>query len=531
MMHHTARWKGARRRIAAAGLALGLALTVAACGGSDSSSGDGGTPTKGGELKVGLGTDVARLNPGSASPGSQAVLGAIYDYLMVVEHRGEEPKPNLATGMTPSDDFKTWTMTLPTGKKFSDGEPFNAEAVKFNFDQFKDPTTGSGLVSALSALESVEAPDETTVVFKLSEADATFPVLLANQEGVAAAYVASPKSLQEHTDDFNANAAGMGPYKIASWSQGGAEVVVEKNENYWDGADKVLLDKITFRKIEDPQSAYQAVRAGDVDVIYSIFSSVIKQAANDSSVKVTMGVGADQSSIVLNMTKPPFDDIRMRQAISMAIDREEITAIVKEGLTYESTSLFPPDDPWNGGAANPAYDPERAKELIAEYEAENGKVPFTYTCRPTVDDTTVVEQQLRKAGFDFKVEVQETTAALEAFFSGKYTATCWNMADFLDPGTLPYQFFHSGGANNTGGFENPEFDALVDQAKTTADLEERKKLWQQADEILVEELPWVWRTGQPVAFIYRPNVHSVALDEPDRLRGRVIDTRHMWVED
>jgi peptide/nickel transport system substrate-binding protein len=507
------------------------ALLLAGCGsGQGTEESSDATPQAGGTLRVGMSSAVTTLDPAKGAANAMALTGyAVYDTLMKVDKLGDEPKPQIAKSFEPNDDFTEWTMKLPNGLKFSDGTPFDAAAVKFNMDRHIDPEVGSTAASLLSAVKSVEAPDDTTVVFKLKYPFSNLPYALSYDGSGTAGYIASPTAIKQYGDDYTSHAAGVGPYKLESWAPG-KDVVLVRNPNYWDAENKPYLDSILIKTIEDEQARFQALQSGDVDYAPSIDPTIIVQAKNNAQLNVVQGVGSDQDSIVLNMRQPPFDDLRVRQALSVALDRDAIVELTKEGLAKPAVNLFPEGNAFANGNAVPTYDLEEAKRLIAEYEADTGKeVSFTYMCRPTVNTTDVVERQLTATGMKVKVDVQETTTAVANFIAGKYQAACWSMAGFLTPDLLPYRFFHSDGDLNSTGFADPEFDKLLDDARATADVEEQKALWGQADKILTEQLPWVWTTSQPIGFLTRKNVHSIDLDEPSRLRYYVPTVNNVWL--
>lgn len=515
-----------------AAAALSITLLASACSGGSSSDGEsGGSPQTGGKLNVAVSTAVTTLDPAKGSANAMALSGyAIYDTLMKVDKLGDKPAPNIATSLESNDDYTVWTMKLPTGLKFSDGTAFDAKAVKFNMDRHLDPKTASTAASLLSAVKSVDAPDATTVVFNLSTPFANLPSVFSYDGSGTAGYIASPAALEKFGDDYTSNAAGMGPYMVKSWAPG-KDIVLARNPNYWNTAkQKPYLDEINIKVLEDEQARYQALLAGDIDYAPSINPTIMKQAESGGQLTVVKGVGSDQDSISLNTTKAPFDDLRVRQAVSYALNRQEIVDLTKEGLANPAVNLFPKTDPFANSNANPEFNLATAKKLIAEYKADTGKdVSFTYMCRPTVNTTDVVERQLTAAGMKVKVDVQESTTAVTNYISGKYDAACWTMAGFLTPDLLPYRFFHSDGDLNSTGFANAEFDKLANQARATSDVEEQKKLWTAADKILTEELPWVWTTSQPIGFLATKKVHSIDLDEPSRLRYSVPTVNNVWL--
>ncbi|WP_166354488.1 ABC transporter substrate-binding protein [Phytoactinopolyspora limicola] len=518
-------------------LVIATAMAAAACGSPDDGSGsptserntsDADADADGGaggdtELVANLAEALTTLDPARGSANAMATVGyAIYDTLMKVEKLGDEPTPNIAESLEPNDDFTVWTMTLPSGVKFSDGTDFDADAVKYNMDRHIDPDVGSTAAALLSSVESVEAPDETTVVFNLAYSFANFPTVLAFDGSGTAGYVASPTALEEYGDDYTTHAAGVGPFALESWSPG-ADVVLVPNPEYWNRENKQMqLSRIVLKNIEDEQSLYQAVQAGDIDLGWFAEPSILSDAITNERVVTVMGVGSDQESIALNLTVPPFDDIRARQAVSMAIDRQEIIDLIMEGMAEPAYNLFPPTDPFHNDAANPDYDLEAAQALVAEYEADTGQpFEFNYDCRGDIRATSVIERQLTAAGMNVTVRNVSGADRLAAYLAGDYQAVCWTMAGFLTPDALPYRFFHSAGDLNSMGFDNADFDAYVDGARQVDDPAEQKELWSSADEVLATEMPWVWTTSLPIGWVYSPDIESIDFDEPERLRYKI----------
>ncbi|MEU8206178.1 ABC transporter substrate-binding protein [Streptosporangium sp. NPDC049046] len=511
-------------------------VTLAACtvqsgtAASPSGAAADAAPKAGGTLTVAAGADLTTLDPSKGSANTMALIGsAVYDTLMTVPKIGDRPEPNLARSLVESDDKMSWEMTLPTGVKFSDGTPFDAEAVKFNLD--RNRAEGSTAAALLSSVDSVAVKDDSTVVIKMKKPFSNLPYVFSYDGSGTAGYVASPTALKKHGDDYTAHAAGAGPYKLQSWSPG-SPVELVRNPEYWNKDKQAYLDKVVVKTIADPQSAYQALLAGDIDLMATTSSTLMKTATTNTQVNFVQGVGGDQDSIILNVTRPPFDDERVRQAVSKALNRQEIVDLTTEGLGKPAVSLFPEGNPFHGTEAVPEYDLAGAKELIAAYESETGKkASFTYTCNNARAASDVIVSQLKAAGFDVKLDALESSAWLAQFFGKKYGAICWTMAGFLTPDLLPYRFLHSGGDLNTGGFKDDAFDEKVEAARVAGSPEEQKKLWNEADAVLTTKLPWVWTTSTPIGFIWSKRVHSVDLDEPSRLRYSVPSFLNAWVSD
>lgn len=488
----------------------------------------GDTPKSGGTLTIGNG-EIKTLDPSKGSANAMALSGvAIYDTLMIVPKLGDRPQPHLATSMTESSDKKTWTMKLPTGLKFSDDTPFNAAAVKFNID--RDMAKGSTAAALLSSIDSVAAPDETTVVITMKHPFSNLPSVFSYDGSGTAGYMASPTALQKYGDDYTTHAAGMGPYKLESWSPGQPEVLV-RNPNYWNQEKApAYLDKVVIKPMTDIKTMYQALQAGDIDLMGTTDPTMMKQAKNNPKVRFVQGVGQDQDSIILNMASGLFTDLRLRQAVSKALDRDSIVALATEGLAKPAVNLFPEGDPFHSDNSDPTFNLDEAKALVKAYETETGKkASFTYTCSNVRPATDVIVSQLKAAGFDVTLSATDSAAWVNAFFAKKYDAICWTMAGFLTPDLLPYRFFYSTGDLNTQGFKSEAFDKAADAARAASDPADQKTNWIAADKALTEELPWVWTTSTPLGFVMSKRVHGIDYDDPSRLRYYVPMFNNIWV--
>lgn len=525
-----------KKRVLALIAASVTAVVLASCttNGSTTTTSTGSnaaneTPRMGGTLTVSSTTEVTTLDPSKGSANAMALTGyAIYDTLMTVPKLGDQPQPNIATSMKPSDDQMTWTMKLPTGLKFSDDTPFNATAVKFNMD--RNMAKGSTAAALLSSIASVDAPDETTVVFHMKHPFANLPYVFCYDGSGTAGYVASPTALQKYGEQYTAHAAGVGPYKLESWAPGQPETLV-RNPNYWNkDKHEAYLDTVIIKTISDQQTAYQALQAGDIDLMSTVDPALMKTAQTNNNIRFVQGVGGDEDSIILNMATEPFKDLRLRQAVSKALDRKNIVQLASEGIGQPAVSLFAPGSPYDTGNSDPTFDLDGAKALVKQYEQDTGKkAEITYTCNNARPATDVIISQLKQAGFTVKSDIKDYPAWVSAFFDKKYQAICWTMAAFLTPDLLPYRFFYSTGDLNTSGFNSPDFDKHADAARVAPDPADQKKEWAAADKVLTEQLPWVWTTSAPIGFMLSKKVHGIEYDEPARLRYSVPTFYSVWV--
>jgi peptide/nickel transport system substrate-binding protein len=221
---------------------------------------------QGGSITVGLELDIPGFDPlkvGVFDTAAESAAAAIFDTLVTLDAKGE-PQPKLAVSWTNSDDFKTWTFKLRPGVKFHDGTPFNAEAVKANFDRQKDPANKCRCAFYISAIHDVQAPDELTAVYNLNDPSLNLPSLVSIQS--VNFVIQSPTAWKTKGDDYNRNPVGTGPYILKSWTAGD-RMVLEKNPDYWNKGHP-YLDRIVFKPLPDAQSRFASLQSGEADLVW-----------------------------------------------------------------------------------------------------------------------------------------------------------------------------------------------------------------------------------------------------------------------
>jgi ABC-type transport system substrate-binding protein len=484
---------------------LGLTLIAAACGGDDDDGGaapDGntddteqpeGTPVKGGELVFGTESDVATLDAGAAAqPADKVITLGIYDPLTTYNEDGEI-EPYLAETLTGSDDLQTYEMTLRDGVTFHDDTPLNADAVVKHFNRMKDPATGcpcQGSVSIIESMETPDGPEGLAVTFHLATPSVAFPDLLARSEG----YVESPAAVAQHGADYKNHPVGTGPFELAEFTPG-ERVVLTANPDYWktdeNGIQLPYLDKLTIRPIPDTGQRLAALQAGDIDIFQTADSGTVAQA-EESGFTAQKISGSSSTIILMNISKPPFNDVRARQALAYAINKDVINERVYSGVRTPSYSGFATDSPYfNEDAQTPKYDPERAEELVNEL----GGLEFELVCIPTPEADQIlqlVKQMGEAVGMKITLSSQEQGAYVNRIFSkgGDYEAACFRNNHFIEPDQIRAGLT-TDDPGNLVFYSNPEVDELLDRGRQTADFDERKEIYDEVQVITTEELPTI----------------------------------------
>ena len=497
-----------KRTLASVGL-VGLLLGSAACGGGGDDSGpaqegtvedvsEQGDPVEGGEITVGLEAETNSWTPGEGafSNSGTTVAYAIYDPLMKRNTDGEV-RPFLAESMEPNQDLTAWTLKLRPDIQFHDGTPLNAEALKTIFDTYLLAPT-SNVRNTLADVSSLDVVDDLTVEYKLKQPNAAFPDVLTGSPG----WPFSPTAAAENGPDAGANPVGTGPFKFVSW-QRDSNFVVEKNEDYWrDGLP--YLDGITFRPIPDEDTRLSSLQSGDIDVLQTLRQSTVAKAREVEGVDNYEYLGNNSGGSIINTSIPPFDDLRVRQALAYGIDQPALIEVIGgTGLTPDASQYFSPDSPFyseQAAEAFPTYDAERAQELYDEYindpQRSDGQpvgtnISFTYRCPPdpTLNELSQLYQSFwNQLGMDVQLETVEQAAHVQNGIAKEYEVQCWRVGAETDPYTTLKNAFTEGPLNFTG-YTSTAIDEGLDTLRTTTDVEERKAAVEQISMDISENVP------------------------------------------
>jgi 4-phytase/acid phosphatase/peptide/nickel transport system substrate-binding protein len=480
----------------------------------------------GGSITVGLELDIPGFDPlkvGVYDTAALSASSALFDTLTYLDDKGE-PQPKLALSWTHSDDFKTWTFKLRPGVKFHDGTPFNAQALKENFDRQKDPANRCRCAFYIAYIHDMEATDELTAVYHLNDPSVNFPALSSYAHQNAAVH--SPTAWKTKGDDYNRNPVGTGPYILKSWTAGD-RMVLEKNPNYWN-KDHIYLDRITLKPLPDAQSRFASLQSGEADIIWDDEADAdnIQKAQKDPKLTVHTYDGSGASVSAINTKSPPLDDVRVRQALVMAIDRKKWSQALTNGL------LRPASNPYGEGSwvkckddgALP-YDVEKAKALIKEYgKPVDFKAIFTATPRGRANGQ-VLQQFWKQIGANMEIEQIDQASFPPRAFMRQFQIIGWRIVDFPDPDPQMYANFHTGSPVALANYSNPELDRLLEHARVTADVAARTEDYCAISRLINKEAIWFWYF-QNTYFA----VSTSKLKGLPKMYSGVIDVSGTWLE-
>jgi peptide/nickel transport system substrate-binding protein len=434
------------------------------------------------------------------SPSSYTItyLGLVYDRLVHTAPDGSLV-PGLAESWEYSDDGTVLTFHLREGVTFQDGEPFDAEAVKANIERSKT-IEGSTVASELASIDEVVVVDPLTVELHLSTPDATLPAVFCGRAGA----MISPASLDDPALDHNP--VGTGMFKLVEFAEG-SDFTLERWDGYWD-PDAVKVRRIQVRVLPDTATRVNAVRSGEVDIA-PIEPADVATLENVDGVTVRLNKTLRYVYLAMNTAKEPLGDLRVRQAIMHAIDREALVNGPFFGYGV------PTQQPWPEGYFPHVpelddtypYDPERARELLAEAGHPDGfSADIIVVPSPEVYALLgeAVQAQLGEVGIDLRIQITSPTELGTAMYADKTAAFALLYTNgSVDPAQTVGSRFSASGFFNAGKYSTPRLEELYQQALTTTDDEARTQVMQDISREVVEQV-----LDMPLFFAQEPEAIS-----------------------
>ncbi len=467
-------------------------------------------PKQGGVLVVAWEEDASTLDPVKTYGGHETrIVYQFAETLWGLEGDSSDPVPMIATTWESSEDGLEWTIDIRPDMLFQDGTPVDAEAVRWNFDrwlnpenEFNDPPYGL-LDYYLGGIQTVEVLEPLTLKMTLGEPDATF----ATRIMASYAAIISPTAVQEMGNEaFGQMPVGSGPFKVTSWDKG-VRIVLDRFEDYW--GEKAYLDQVIIQPIPETASRLAALQQGEVDFVVAISPEFIPVIESDSNLQIVQAPGNHIWWVTLNMHEEPMKDVRVRQALNYAIDKNTIIDTILYGAATITNGPIIQHSWANDTSIEPyPYDPEKAKQLLADAGYPDG-----FSTRFWVPESgsgmvapreigQVIQQYLADIGVQAEIVTQEWTSYVsdwgyEGLDVGQFGMgeMSWNFsspdpAEWLEPNLATDAIAPA--AFNGGYYSNPDVDELLAQASASLDQDERAGLFQQVQEILREDCPWIF---------------------------------------
>lgn len=488
-----------------------LVLLVAACAApaapttGDTSATEGeATTTTGGTLTIARPTDAVGLDPKveTTSPGNW-VMSNIYENLVKLD-TDLSFQPALAESWEQVEPER-WRFNLRQGVKFHDGTDFNAEAVKFSIERQKDPDNPGRSASNLRPIVAVEVVDDFTVDIVTEGA---YGPLLNIMSLVYATGIVSPAAVEEHGEDFTLNPVGTGPFQFVEWKTND-QIVIERFDEYW--GEPAPLDQVIYRVIPEESARMLALDTGEVQMVMAPAPSQLDLYRDNADFTIYETPGVRVIFFGISTNHPPLDDARVRQALNYGFDRQSVLDNIVEGAGYLPTAyISPPIFGFTDVSANFAYDPDRAAALLEEAgwvdgdgdgirDKDGEKLSLLhYSPRGRYLKDAEVGEAFQAAmlelGVEIELEVMEWGTLFEKLrqpdMESDLTTVGWSTAT----GDADYTLGPLFGSNsippdgwNFMNYQNADLDALLAQAGTSTDLDERTALYAEALTILAED--------------------------------------------
>ena len=459
-------------------------------------------PVYGGDVTVSIAAEPPGWDPSASTSQeiARVTYHNVYEGLVRIDREGDIV-PQLAESWEVSDDGLTWTFTLREGVIFHDGSAFDADDVVAKFERAIDPDSGHTHPEYYEAIESVTG-EGNTVTFTLSKPASSLLYNLARPDSVIAP--------SEKLETQRSQPVGTGPFVFADYLEG-SEVRLERFEDYYvEGVP--YLDSVTFRIIEDPNARFAALQAGDIDMIgVAISPETAIQVQSNPNLKLTEGFNTTEITMALNNTREPLSNPLVRQAITHAIDKRTIVDGAMFGFGTPIGTHATPAEPYYTDLEPYPYDPERARELLAEAGYPDGftvsfELPEPYNLERTTGE--VIAQQLSEVGINVDLSVVEWGTWIQRIFvGGDYDMTIIGHSEPRDIGVYgnPDYYYH---------YDNPEVGALLEQIEATADEEAQAELYREIARIIAEDAVNVWVFTPTSLVAAREDLHGFWTDQP-----------------
>jgi len=439
---------------------------------------------KGGVLKVAAPANPSSLDPATGGAGSDhSILWTMYDTLVEWDYETLKPKPGMAKWSFP--DPKTMVLDISAGIKFHDGTPMDAEAVKFNLDRNRTDQR-SNIKPDLSSVDSAEVTGPLQVTLKLKNPDSALPAILSDRAGM----MVSPTNIKALGNETDRKPVGAGPWKFVRWNDNEI-IVVTRHADYWRPG-RPYLDGIEFNIITENATALRSVVAGQNDMAFALparLKPVIERAKNLTTVSSPTLYCIQ---LYLNYARAPLDNLKVRQAINFALDRDAFVKATLSGLG-EPARMTLPSSHWafnKDVAGMYPHNPEKAKQLLAEAGYKDG-LELTiggYTDQDSVRRAEVIQDQLGKAGIRVKF-TRGTIAEISAQFFAtekKFDLLVSAWTGRPDPSMTYGLGFDKDAYYNAGRTADPELSKLIKESRVSEDLAKRAEVFAKIQRITVE---------------------------------------------
>ncbi|MBC9784834.1 ABC transporter substrate-binding protein [Heliobacterium chlorum] len=498
-------------------MVLVAGLVVTGCGGGAKT---GGSSSTGKALVYAQGSDPRGLDPAFVDDGESAkIITQIYEGLVRFKSGSTEIQPLLATEWNVSPDGKEWTFKLRQGVKFHDGTPFNAQAVKFNIERQLPPNANADMPYAeftYDGVKKVDAVDDYTVKITLDKPSAAF---LANLAMPIAAPLVSPEAAKKYGDKLMENPVGTGPYKFVKWEKG-QMIELAAFDEYW--GEKAKTKNVVYKFTKENSVRASDLMTGSVDIMDGVDTNDVK-TLEEKGMKLIKTPGMNINYMGFYTNKAPFNNLELRKAIAMAINRKNLVDFLYQGNAQLPNSVLPDFIPgYSKDAKYLDYNVEEAKKQLAKAGYPNGfsfnaitySNPRPYNPVNGEKLAAAIQADLAKIGVTMNIKSYPWKEYKEVLKNGEGDAYFYgwigdngdadNFLMLLDTAQIK-------GSLNSSKYSNPKLDQMLEEGRTTMDPVKRAQIYAQAQQLINDDVPWVPISHSVDMAAVRPNVKGFDL--------------------
>jgi peptide/nickel transport system substrate-binding protein len=452
-------------------------------------------------LRIGLAEDPDVLDPTfSRTYVGRIVFSAVCDKLFDIDEK-LNIVPQLALSHETAADGKAVTIKLRPNVKFQDGEPLDAEAAKFSIERHMN-APGSFRKSELSSVDHIEVVDPLTIKLVLKAPFSPLISQLTDRAGM----MLSPKAVKEEGDKFGLHPVCAGPFKFVERVQQD-RMVFEKFADYWN-KDNVFVDRIVYQPIIDATVRLANLKSGGLDLMERVLATDIKDVRADPNLVLSTAPDLGYYGLTINIKNDKAkgglsQSEKVRQALDLSIDREALNQVVFNGEFTPGNQWVSPTHPYYQKAFPVrGRDVEKAKALLKE-AGVTLPVSVDYMVPKGAENEAVaqvVQSMAAEAGFDIKIRLIEFATSFKEAQSGNFQIFQINWSGRIDPDANSYIFLHTGAPQNDGGYSNPDADKLMEDARLTSDVEQRKAIYEKLTRIVLNDEPIIYLYHRKLLF-------------------------------
>lgn len=426
-------------------------------------------------------------------------------------------RPALAESWETSPDQLVWTFRLRPGVTFHDGSPFTAADVVYSYRRIIDEKLTNS--DKFSAVTDVSAVDDHTVRITLARPT---PNLLTNLGGFKGMAIVSRRNVEDGS--IATHPVGTGPFAFAG-QKSGDSITLRANAQYWDGGPRV--PGVTFRFISEPSTALSALQAGEIDWTDAVPAQRVTQLRNDDSLRLAVTPSNDYWYLALNQARPPWNDVRVRQAVAYAIDRPSIVQATSYGTAQANQLAIPEGNPWFVPYDRYRQDIDRAKDLLRQSGTAPATMDLLVTSEypQTVTAAQVIADNLEPLGITTSIRTVDFATWLDEQNNGNFDMLMMGWLGNIDPDDFYYAQHHTNGTSNAQKFSDPRVDRLLDAGRTETDPQARKDDYAEAATLIADEVSYIFLYNPAVIQAWSPDLtgYDARRDKAIRFRGAALD--------